>query len=444
MRRGIAIGRTLACLAAAWAIAAAPADEEWRRIVVNGQGVFAVPPPVAKAAGLPWEDLPDADNAALPYLRACELPLDAPPEFQQAVEGPWGADWTAFHAWFRGTAALRADARDGAARPRCQFPWLIGTPGAVTLGRLEAPHLPAMRRLALLMTVEANLAAKEGRHGDATDACLTALGMARHVGSQPTLIAAMSSMSMGDSAIAALRRLLASENLPENVLASLAARLADAERGVPDFLRAFRAEQSVAARTLGPEAFLGMAEEADNVRLGPVSEAFLRSRAFAILFPDRTLRRDAEQAAEALMTPLEGPTTWESAAAARRTLRGAPAPGKDWNFLLTGVPQSAWRVNAGLAVLLCDLRALRIEIALRRYRAARGVWPDSLAALTPAFLPALPPDPFSGASYVYHRADATCAFYSVGPDLKDNGGREGRRPQLYENGDILYRCEVRK
>ena len=37
MRRGIAIGRTLACLAAAWAIAAAPADEEWRRIVVNGQ-----------------------------------------------------------------------------------------------------------------------------------------------------------------------------------------------------------------------------------------------------------------------------------------------------------------------------------------------------------------------------------------------------------------------
>ena len=430
-------------LACALAAGTASAQEEWRRLTVNGQTVFAVPSATARAAGLPWEDVPDAENAALLYLRAAELPLVPPPEFLAASEGPWGPEWKAFHAWFEGTAPLRRDLRAGAALPRCRFPWSIAAPGPVTFWDLDSPHLPAMRRLNTLMIVECNLARKQGRTRDAMDSCVVALALARHVGRQPSLLAGASAVIMADDAVAALRRLMAGDAPPAEALAWLAQELRQAETVAPDFATAFRAEQACARQTLGAEAWLELAEAGRVVQPGPVSEAFIRSRAFTVLFPDRTLRRDVEQAQATLLASLDGPT-WEAAAAMRRHCRGVTTLGKDWNPLMTGLPYGLWRAHAADLTLLCDLRALRTEVALRRYRAKLGEWPATLAALAPEFLDKSPVDPFSGAAFIYRRTGAGCEFHSIGPDGKDHGGKEGRKPQLYEGGDIVYVCEVKK
>jgi hypothetical protein len=443
-RRRMAM-KVLASVALTCALAAglAAAQGEWRRLVVNGQAVFAVPSAAARAAELPWEELPDAENAALPYLRAGELPLDPPPEFLSATEKPWGPEWKTFHAWFEATEPLRRDLRAGAALKRCRFPWLVDSPGPVTFWDLAAPHLPAMRRLNALMVVEGNLARKQGKPREAMAAYRVALDMARHVGGQPTLIAGVSAVTMADEAVAALRRTLAEDALSAADLAWLAGELAEAESVAPDFTPAFRAEQACAQRTLGPEAWLELAEAGRVVQPGPATESFIRSRAFAVLFPDRTLRRDVEQAQATLLASLNGPT-WEAAAAMRRNCRGGVPLGKDWNPLLAGLSYSLWRAHAADLVLVSDLRALRTEVALRRYRAARGEWPATLAALEPEFIAKLPLDPFSGAAFLYRRAGEQCHFYSIGPDAKDHGGKEGRKPQLYESGDIVYLCEVKK
>lgn len=433
---------SLACaLTAAAADQAAPG--EWRRMTVNGQTIFAAPPEAVRAAGLPWEDVPDAENAAVCYLRAGELPLEGPPEFLAATDEPWGPAWENFHAWFQGTEPIRRDLRAGAALKRCQFPWFRAAPGPLTLGSLAMPHMAIMRRLSALMAVEANLMRKLGRTQEALESQLTALAMARHVARQPSLIAGVSAVTMADVTIALMRQVMAQDDLPAPVLASLAVRLADAESVAPDFVAGFTAEQACAARSLGPETWLELAGDSRTLQLGPASEAFVRSRAFTVLFPDRTMRRDTAQAQAALLTPLSGPT-WDAAATARKNFRGGPQLGKDWNPFLSGLPYTVWRVHATDAVLLCDLRALRLEVALRRYKAAHREWPPNLAALTPEFLDKLPVDPFSGAAFIYRRGGESCSFYSPGPDCKDDGGKEGRKPQLYSGADIVYSCEVKR
>jgi hypothetical protein len=65
----------------------------------------------------------------------------------------------------------------------------------------------------------------------------------------------------------------------------------------------------------------------------------------------------------------------------------------------------------------------RIGLAARIFRMREGRWPESPAALVPEFLDKEPLDPFSGKSYVYRAGQDGLLVYSVGANLKDEGGR---------------------
>jgi hypothetical protein len=63
-------------------------------------------------------------------------------------------------------------------------------------------------------------------------------------------------------------------------------------------------------------------------------------------------------------------------------------------------------------------------LAMQRYRLAKGAWPEALAQLVPEFLPSQPLDPFTGTplKYLATGPDGLPKLYSIGSDLKDNGG----------------------
>jgi ankyrin repeat protein/beta-lactamase regulating signal transducer with metallopeptidase domain len=74
----------------------------------------------------------------------------------------------------------------------------------------------------------------------------------------------------------------------------------------------------------------------------------------------------------------------------------------------------------------CDtrLKAQEIRAALMLYRQTHGgVWPESLDALVPGILPAIPIDPYSGKPMRYARAGDGWKVWSVGADNADDGGR---------------------
>lgn len=75
---------------------------------------------------------------------------------------------------------------------------------------------------------------------------------------------------------------------------------------------------------------------------------------------------------------------------------------------------------------LAVMTVLRTKVALLRYRAALGKYPESLTALIPAYLPDPCIDPFAGETEAllrYRRKGAEYVLYSVGPDMKDDGGK---------------------
>ncbi len=79
--------------------------------------------------------------------------------------------------------------------------------------------------------------------------------------------------------------------------------------------------------------------------------------------------------------------------------------------------RALWRPRANIFVA-------RVGLALERYRMAKGEYPATLAELAPEFLREVPLDIFTGKPLLYRTEPGGATIYSVGPNLKDDGGVE--------------------
>jgi hypothetical protein len=74
------------------------------------------------------------------------------------------------------------------------------------------------------------------------------------------------------------------------------------------------------------------------------------------------------------------------------------------------------------------LRVLQTVIAIERYRIANNrELPQNLKDLTPRFLPSVPEDPFDGYPLKYQRHVSDYAVYSIGADMRDDGGQPRKK-----------------
>jgi hypothetical protein len=82
------------------------------------------------------------------------------------------------------------------------------------------------------------------------------------------------------------------------------------------------------------------------------------------------------------------------------------------------------------------LRLVMTELAVQGYQAKNGKPPMALTDLVPAWLPAVPLDPFSNQPLVYRATTNSFLLYSVGPDGTDDQGTPLTRGET-ETGDLL-------
>ncbi len=80
----------------------------------------------------------------------------------------------------------------------------------------------------------------------------------------------------------------------------------------------------------------------------------------------------------------------------------------------------------------------RAGVALALFRRKHGRYPDSLNELVPGVLPVVPVDPFDGHMLRYIRDDELVVVYSIGDDLRDDGGSEEPRPLGWPIGSSTY------
>jgi hypothetical protein len=85
----------------------------------------------------------------------------------------------------------------------------------------------------------------------------------------------------------------------------------------------------------------------------------------------------------------------------------------------------------------CGVAATRLVVAANAYRQKEGRWPADLPALAPAYLAAVPADPYDGQPFRY--AATKGIVYSVGKDLKDSGGST-HVPAAYGKWYAEQRC----
>jgi len=74
----------------------------------------------------------------------------------------------------------------------------------------------------------------------------------------------------------------------------------------------------------------------------------------------------------------------------------------------------------------CTAEALATQTALavERYRLTEGHLPESLENLVPAYMEAVPTDPFDGRNLKYRTLETGFVVYSIGDDMTDEGGAE--------------------
>jgi hypothetical protein len=110
------------------------------------------------------------------------------------------------------------------------------------------------------------------------------------------------------------------------------------------------------------------------------------------------------------------------------------------SLLLPPVDRILKRESECAAWLIMAQTALAVE----RFRLATDRLPKKLSELVPQLLPAVPLDPFDGAPLRYKPLVNGYVVYSIGPDGRDDGGKEppiGRRGTEHPPEDITITVE---
>ncbi len=280
-----------------------------------------------------------------------------------------------------------------------------------------------------LLRLDALLHDQDGKPDDALTSARALLNVGRSVGDEPFLYGPSNRNGCRHRAVRAIERTLAQGQPSERALAGVQESLAR-EEAVPLLLSHFRGERA------SMHVFLSQVD-AGHHRISELScvparglrahaETWL-GRAHALEVHARYLRA-MNEAVEIAKLPLDQqyPLYHEW-----RQRRGCVENVGD------GCMLAGWRED-GLLRTHALLRCALVALAAERYRVAHGDWPRTVAEFVPAYLPAVPLDPFDGEPLRYRRTDAGVVIYSVGEDGRDDGGDANPPPDSWVPRDVVF------
>lgn len=306
------------------------------------------------------------------------------------------------------------------------------------------PHLADFKRVAQAFDKKAGLDAEEKRPHDAVLAIQAAFATAHGLDREPTLISQLVRIAVDSIACGTIDRVLNRVEVDEADLVAL--------------------QQTVAARSDLKSLSVGLAGEfcfgSDAFSRGPaylVSLGGLSGNnsgnnpgaavAIWLYSASGLLRQDRACYVEMLsdFIQIARREPWERFEAADAWEQRIIQLKSEWykGHIMTSMLLPALvKTVAKEARCMAQLRCTATGIALERYRKAHnGQYPDSLDALVPAFMPAVPLDPFDGKPLRFAKRPTGYVVYSLGPDRDDDRGREHVKGRSGEDFDITFIVE---
>jgi len=378
------------------------------------------------AADLAGKPIPDSENAAVTYQKALKL-LPRPSDErdsktldrfldpkERSSDPPLWAQAKEIVQRYSGALPI---AREAATKPKCRFAVDWRDPL-----NAEFPHYRRLRFLTRLAGTKAVLEARAGDSEGAIESVELAYGMNAALRDEPGLIAVLVRYAM----IRCASQSLADTARYGAIDGADAIRLARALSQIQlmgSMAKAYQGERAEGIVIFGQQRS-GWGSDADSARV----------RGFYNAFPG-SLWLDSDEAYY----------LGEMA----RQIKGANLPYRVMKPHFRAVDPPRYALISGILIsthlrataardrAIASLAGDQLFLGLVAYRDRFGSYPASLADLKKVNWQ-LPEDPFSGKPFVYHRKGSGFVLYSIGDDLKDNGGVE---PNGNKPGDIVWKLD---
>ena len=290
------------------------------------------------------------------------------------------------------------------------------------------PEVGPIRRLGQLLTQQAALAWHDGDHLGAADLNLLALRLGQRVSqSRGYIIVVLTGTAIEGAALDSIRRHAGSPDIPASALRRYLDELPAQEISINDYHHAYKLEhQGVASLLL--TSFDG---NFSSLSGGPKAVVASLAAAPGVYQPNRTIRWHAEFIRAQIAQPLPAPLgTRAPGSQIVESLIEAPWPKRAQNYtgrkLLGIIIPSLGKVTLTGHRVRANLRLSQIYVALRLHQLEHGgELPAELTELVPAYLPAIPQDPFDDQPLGYDRSLTT--IWSVDAS---------RRAKIDADGDL--------
>ncbi len=298
---------------------------------------------------------------------------------------------------------------DAASIPNCRYGIDLSRGNAV-----QTPHFGPLRDAARLLMLEAVLSAAQDDSESATQAVVSGYGLARSLLREPLLISQLVRNACSNLASQALEHVVNRVELGDAQLARIEEALL-ASYDPNAMVRALAGERCFMLGSVDDPRAAGMN--------GPPVALWHLSGALGLL--DLGLIRSLDHMSAHMEIAQSVPHHRQQAIT---TLESQREGGSRLTLFLDSLTPAIGRIITLDLHHLAQLQVTRTAIAVQRYRLAQGRLPQTLDDLTPAFLEAMPTDPFDGQPLRFQALDLGFVVYSIGPDGTDDGGRQ-RQPR---------------
>jgi hypothetical protein len=390
------------------------------------------------------EQIPDEENAALVVLKVKEL--------LPAVWPPTTAKGNASSAGQKLVSAEIEKLRPELPLPADLFRSLQALLDPVKPARAEARKLIGMTRgryplnwedsfsttlvsnaaliAADLLRNEAALASQERDADRALASVRGIIGAARSLGDEPLFMSVILRLDCDAMAVAALERSLAQGEPSRRELEALQALL-ETEAREPMLTRAVRGERAGLHQLM-----LSLRNrQASLPQIAGEGPGFGR---FLLDTTGPTLARRSHPRILRLMNEyvaaLELPIEQQEPELGRLEKKVRKAHNEDHDLVINLVLPAFTRLSEIYRRGIGNLRCATAAAALERYRLDHGRWPETLNALIPRYLTAVPTDPRDAKPLRYTHRPEGVVIYSVGGDGVDDGGKLDRSANYYAKG----------
>lgn len=297
---------------------------------------------------------------------------------------------------------------------------------------LVLTHFSNVRTGAKMLILEAALHAENDKPDMAVGSIRSIFGLGRSLSKEPSIVSQLVRIACQALAVSALEHAINKTEFTDEQLVNLSRTLANAE-DLSGMTRAF-----VGERCAGVSIFKAPASQ-----IVPLFGGSSRPGVFSIaLYKFAGL---ADMDAITYLDLMEGyiettqlPTHQRRSAVDAIGAKIGTIP--KIHILLCAFMPALGRVTMIDIRIIAQLRTARVGLAIQRYRLATGSFPDALSELVPAYLEAVPKDPFDDKELRYKKLETGFVVYSIGEDGTDDGGKERPRKRPRPSGptDVTF------